>query len=187
MTEFCFRRRITAPHESTERDASVWQQVGPLHSRKFCDTSLCKCQPHPIRWLRDAIAHEGMPPIKFYICHWVQFFISLFYFFFPSFSRKLHTEDCCGRQHNAIPWQTKMCELLQSYLMLLHPHTFSQIFLGHVCACYSFASSLDLLHISYIYNNVCGLHLTSLTFPLFLNMYLHYCFVAVIYLDALIA
>lgn len=81
VTEFCFRRRITAPHESTERDASVWQQVGPLHSRKFCDTSLCKCQPHPIRWSRDAIAHKGMPPIKFYICHWVQFFIFILLFF----------------------------------------------------------------------------------------------------------
>lgn len=64
--------------------------------------------------------------------------------------------------------------------MLLHPHTFSQIFLGHVCACYSFASSLDLLHISYIYNNVCGLHLTSLTFFFFAQYVLTlYCFVAV--------
>lgn len=74
VTEFSFQRRKTAPLESLERDASVWQQVGPLHSCKCCDTLLCKCQSHPIKWLSDAIAHKGIPPMKFFVIGFVSRF-----------------------------------------------------------------------------------------------------------------
>lgn len=144
VTEFSFQRRKTAPLESLERDASVWQQVGPLHSCKCCDTLLCKCQSHPIKWLSDAIAHKGIPPMKFFVCYQL-----CFPFFTFTDKNVVHRCPCNTFWEREDPWAVTVPCFMQKY-----PHALSVILLDHVCACYSFASSLDHLHIGYIYNNV---------------------------------
>lgn len=145
--EFCFRSRLTAPHESAERDVSVWQPDG----HKSCNTLLFKCQSHPITYLSDVIAHKGMPPIKLYVCHWA--------FVFPScvsvFSNiKASWRAYRGCRNNAFSDREDLWAVTVSCSMLQNPYCVSLIFLGHVCSWYSFASSLDHLHTGYIYNNV---------------------------------
>lgn len=86
--EFSVRRKRTAPPESVEHDACVWQHVVPLHWHKCYDTLLCKCQSHPINWLSDAIAHKGLPPIK--LC-----LLSALFPVFLSFLATLNRQECC--------------------------------------------------------------------------------------------
>ncbi len=96
---FLFPRNKTAPPESVERDACVRQQVVPQHWHKCYDTLLCKCQSHPIKWLSDAIAHKGIPPIKFSVCCQLCFlFFPLFqrHFIDKSLARTVHAPTVCS-------------------------------------------------------------------------------------------
>lgn len=130
---FLIPRKKTAPPESVERDACVRQQVVPQHWHKCYDTLLCKCQSHPIKWLSDAIAHKGIPPIKFSVCYQLCFLV------FPSFPETLYRQECCSYTPlQYIQWQRRP---MSCYSTTFHAAGAS------CCFCDSLGSSLCLLFI----------------------------------------
>lgn len=72
-------RKQRLPSQWSMMHACVRQRVAPLlHWHECGDTLLCKCQPHPIKWLSDAIAHEGIP-LPFNKVVFVVRFVSVFF------------------------------------------------------------------------------------------------------------
>lgn len=110
---------------------------------RSCNTLLSKCQPHPIRLLSDVTAHEGMPPIKFHVCH--QTIVSA-----SCFSGKLHRRQCQRSGRDDL-WAA-------SCFTLRLPSCF---FLWCAWVMSLLGIHLDHLLMDYIYS-VCALRLTLL-------------------------